>query len=122
MAERQGGMYLVKQTRQFINEDPTDITLTRTTRNSDGAGGWTPGAPVNVVKQTVRLVPTNPNAGAESRTVDGEVLKTQYSIVAMPDADIEEGDSFKINGARHEVVIVLNIGGYELRAEVVRRG
>jgi hypothetical protein len=122
MAERQGQTYLVKQTRQFIAEDPTVINLTRTARNSDGAGGWTPGAPTPVAAQTVRLVPSNPSTGSEVRTVSGEVLKTTYSIVAMPDANIQEGDSFMVDGFRHEVVIVLGIGGYEVRAEVVRRG
>lgn len=122
MAERQGGTYLVKQTRQFIAEDPFALALTRITREDDGAGGYVDGPPTPVAAQTVRLVPANPNAASETRTVGGETLKTMYSIVAMPDADIQEGDSFQVNGARHEVVIVLNIGGYEVRAEVVRRG
>lgn len=122
MAERQGGTFLVKQTRQFIAEDPFALALTRVERNSDGAGGWVDGDPAPVAAQTVRLVPANPSANSETRTVGGETLKTMYSIVAMPDADIREGDSFDVNGARHEVVIVLNIGGHEVRAEVVRRG
>lgn len=120
--ERQGLTYLIKQTRQYIHEDPTEVTLERTTRTADGAGGWVDGDPTPVDPQTVRLVPANPNAGNEVRTVGGEVLKTQYSIVAMPDADIVEGDALMIGTARHEVAVVLGIGGYELRAELVRRG
>ena len=122
MAERQGQSFLVKQTRQFINESPTTIALSRVERNDDGAGGTIDGNPIPVEPQTVRIIPANPSSASEVRTVSGEVLKTQYSIVALPDADIREGDSLLINGARHEVAIGINIGGYELRAEVVRRG
>lgn len=122
MAERQGQSFLVKQTRQFIGESPSVVAFLRSTRTDDGAGGTTVGAPTALGPQTVRLIPANPSTSAEVRTVSGETLKTQYSIVALPDADIREGDALLINGARHEVAIGINIGGYELRAEVVRRG
>lgn len=122
MAERQGNRLLVEQTEQFIAENPTVVSINRPVKEADGAGGKRRLAPAVLDPQTVRLVPMAPNVSVERRTSDGEVVTTVYSLVAMPDADIKEEDFFEINDARHEVVTVIGIGGYELRAEMARRG
>lgn len=121
MGERQGRRLLVEQTNQFVNENPSDIVVTRHTKVDDGAGGHTTTSAL-LEPQRARLVPTAPSAAVERRTADGEVLTTLYSVVADPSIDMREGDTFLINGIKHEVVIAVGIGGYEFRAEVVRRG
>lgn len=121
MAEQQGLRLLIEQTDQFIAENPSVIDVVRPTRTEDGAGG-TIATPTALPAQTVRLVPLAPSTSVERRTVDGEVVTTVYSVVANPEVDLREGDYFPINGARHEVVLAIDIGGYELRAEVARRG
>lgn len=119
--ERQGQRLLIEQTKQFINESPSEITVTRLTKTADGAGGYTT-APALLAPQTVRLVPLAPSTSVERKTADGEVVTTVYSVVAAPDVDLKEGDAFPINDARHEVILCIIIGGYEVRAEVARRG
>ena len=121
MAQKQGLRVLIEQTKKFIDENPSDIVLTRAERAADGAGGTTAGTPTPLSAQRVRLVPANPSAGAEVRTVSGEVVNMTYSLIGLPDANVKEGDTLDIGGLRHEVVQVMVLGGYEVRAELVRR-
>jgi hypothetical protein len=118
-----GQSVLRKQTSQFIAENPTDVVITRQVMKDDGAGGSIPdGPPSSLDPQRVRVVIKSLNQQIEFRTVEGEVLKPEYSIVGEYDADIREGDSFTYDGNRIEVVFVFSIGDYERRAEAVRRG
>lgn len=112
----------IENTRKFIAHNPTALALSRSVRTPDGAGGTLAGSPTALDPQTVRLVAPAPNANSEVTTTDGETLNTSYSIIAMPGADIQEGDWFMLRNARHEVIVVADIGGYEVRAEAVRRG
>jgi SPP1 family predicted phage head-tail adaptor len=86
---------------------------------SDGAGGNTSGGP-DLDPQVFRIVPSG-SRQAEVRTVGGEVVNPDYAILAAYDADIQDGDSFTYLDKRCEVVFVYDIGGYERRADVVRR-
>lgn len=114
---------LIRQTSRYIDENPSEVVVLRSTGTADGAGGTVAGteAPVGPA-QTMRLVPSGIMNEMEIRTVDGEVLKTAYSILAMPDADLKDGDAFMLDDVRYEVASCVGIGGYELRAEAVRRG
>jgi hypothetical protein len=120
-----GGLgVLIRQTRRFINDNPVDVRIMRSPRTPDGAGGTLTDEEVEVSEDTdtIRIVPTGLMNQVEIRTVDGEVVKSGYSILAMPDIDLKDGDSFMFEGNRYEVASVVQIGGYEMRAEAVRRG
>jgi hypothetical protein len=110
----------IEQTRRYIAKNPSDVVFTHRTRVPDGAGGNTY-SEAAVPAQRVRLIATAPSAAVERITSTGETMLTEYSILAMPDADIDEGDTFMHDGNRYEVVVVLVIGKYEKRAEAVRR-
>lgn len=115
---------LRKQTKQFIAENATSVILMRTTMIDDGAGGEVPASadPTPLDPQDMRIVIKAPNQQVEVRTVGGEVVRPEYSILAEYDADLKAGDSFTHDGTRIEVVFVYSIGDYEKRAEAVRRG
>lgn len=122
MSQKQGLRVLIEQTQKFIEENPSDVVLTRTERADDEAGGYTDGDLVPVPAQRVRLVPANPSAAVEVRNTSGEVVKTAYSMVGLPNANVKENDSLMIDGLRYEVAQAVVIGGYVFRAELVRRG
>lgn len=116
----QGVATLRKQTKQFITENPTSMVLTRRTRTPDGAGGYTLTSPTALGAQVVRVVQQTAAATVERQTVEGEVVRPEYKIVAEWDADIAEGDITTINGRRVEVVFINDImeNAYEKVAEV----
>jgi hypothetical protein len=112
---------LIEQTEGFIADNPSDIAFTHQVKVPDGAGGNTWSDVAGSIL-TVRLVPENPSTATEQRTVDGEVGKTEYTIVSVPGADIREGDWFLVNAVRYEVTTVLDITGRVQHAKAVRRG
>lgn len=114
---------LRKQTKQFIDDHPVSVTMTRGgARTSDGAGGYTvtPGAPIQA--QTVRLIPQDQRGGTQSVNVDGEEVSPVYVIIAEHDADIKKDDVFVHNARNYEVTWVRDDKRYEIWAEVVYRG
>lgn len=118
-----GKEVLRKQTSRFIAENPTEIIVMRQTMVDDGAGGMiAQGEPTPLPAQTMRIVIKSLNQQIEFRTVSGEVTNPEYSVVAEYDADLLEGDYFTYDNSRIEVVFAYSVGGYERRAEAVRRG
>ena len=117
---RQGLDVLRKQTREFIDENPTSIALTRSTRVSDNAGGFRT-TTETLEPQAVRII-EQPATSVESRTVSGEVLKPDFVVIGEHDLDIREGDSWSrtINGQKQtfEVMYVRYERSYETWAEV----
>jgi hypothetical protein len=106
-----------EQTFAFISAEPTDLALSRRPLISDGAGGFKRGPAVNVAAQTLRIV--SPNTQLPLRkSVDGRDAQPIYTIVAMPEADVQSGDTFLIDTVRYEVVFVQPKKLDALRAEV----
>jgi hypothetical protein len=122
MAEKQGLRILIEQTSAFIEENPTDLVITRPVREPDGAGGMRDLPPNDLPAQRVRVVPASPSASVEVRNTSGETVSLAYSLVGLPDCDVQPDDSMVIDGLRYEVAVVVIIGGYVKRAELVRRG
>jgi len=113
---------LREQTKQFIDDNPVDIEITRDTLVDDGAGGRTR-QPVTLPAQRVRITfNTARTAGIENRTVAGEVMMPDYQLTAEWDADLRDNDSFTYQGTRCEITIATVVGNYETSALVVRRG
>lgn len=115
---RQGLTVERKQTKQFIDQNPTEVVLQRASWVPDGAGGQKPAQWTEVKPQTMRLVPqTLPK---ETRTSAGEMVNVEFIIVAEHNADIKEDDVFVMDNRRYEIVWVYNQNGYELKAEAAR--
>lgn len=111
---------LRKQTSQYILDNPTDIILQRATKVRDGAGGWrVTRAPLGS-PQTFRIVQAAENEGVERRNSDGEVVRPTLNMLAVYNADLQEGDQFTYHGGTAEVVYITDMR-YELVAEVAMR-
>lgn len=88
----------------YIAADPVSISFRRYPKMDDGAGGWLKGAVQNIAPQTMRLVPYKRRLSSlTDHTADGDIPHVQYSLVAMPDVDVERWDEFTLNGAEYKV-------------------
>lgn len=115
----QGLAILRRQTTQFINENPSDISFEREVNVDDGAGGVRKSR-LPLTPQRVRVIEQERSAEVESASVGGEVLNPDYVIIAEHDADIQEGDSFNWRGRSHEIKYVRLDKPYEVWAQVKR--
>lgn len=95
-----------RQVEALIKYDPVEILFNRRTKISDGAGGykWSPYAPLPVGPQEVTLIPFKRRlADMTINTEMGHVVNYPWTIVAVPEVDIERGDRFIHNGDEFEV-------------------
>lgn len=103
-----------RNVKAFIEADPVFIELTR---NGDptktAAGGWTPTAPSVLPRQQFRIVQNKRryNNGIVNSEA-GEIPHTDYLLLGMHTANIEEEDSFIWLGEHYKVT-----GIYEARTE-----
>lgn len=116
----QGVAVLREQTRRFIADLPTEVTLSRSVASDDGAGGTVYGPPASLSPQTFKLTQQSESSATERRTSDGEVVRPTLRVVAEWDADIAIGDTFTWNGLPVEVVWITALP-YEKLAEVAIR-
>lgn len=115
----QGIGVLRQQTKDFIEENPTSLVVTRNTRVSDGAGGYTT-TPQLQTAQVVRIVQAAATSNYERRNLSGEVVRPVLSIVAEYDANLALGDTFTWLGRTCEIVWI-TLQPYEQVAEVSLR-
>lgn len=116
---RQGLSVMREQTRKFIDENPTDVVLSRGGKEDDGAGGTRVVNPQPLAKQRMRVVPQSA-LGNTQRTFAGEVRRPDAALVAKYDADVAIGDLLAHNGTNYEVMWVLD-HGYEKIVELAVR-
>lgn len=105
------------QTQALIDAEGISLSLTRQPWVSDGAGGWRRGARTSVAAQKVRLISANTQLPVR-RTMDGREVSPLYTMVGMPDLNVQAGDSFIIDSVRYEVVFVQPSRVDATRAEV----
>lgn len=107
------------QTMAFIAANPVSIAVERATLAVTAAGGRKRTSPQTLDPQVVRLVPL---ATTAARGQEGEQPRVEYTLVALPDADIKRGDRFKVFGddssSWYSIPYKLDSFSYELRAEV----
>lgn len=108
----------LRQTRQLIDTQPTELVLRRKAPGRSAAGGpISNGEPTNLDPQTVFF-------GAKMRDdlplqdSQGERVVQYYTVVGMPDLDIKNGDTFTINGIDCKVTFVHRNLAYEVKADV----
>lgn len=107
------------QTQAFIAANPVSIAVQRATLVKTAAGGRKRSDPQTLDPQLVRLVPLGTTA---ARGQEGEQPRVEFTLIALPDADIKRGDRFKIFGDDdspwYSIPYKLDSFPYELRAEV----
>lgn len=105
-----------RQTTRFINENPTELVLTRMTKTDDGAGGYL-SEPRDLEPQVVRVVQQRQPSNVERRNADGEVVRPTITLVCHPNTDVQRNDTFTWQGLLAEIVWVTDLV-YVLHAEV----
>lgn len=107
----------VKQTLAFIAAEPTLLPMTRRPWIPDGSGGMKRGPATPVAAQQVRLVAANQQLPVR-RTADGRDVQPNYTMIGMPDLNVQAGDTFLIDGTRYEVIFIQPNRTEATRAEV----
>lgn len=111
----------IAQTRAFIDADKEILTVTNpATKDSDGAGGWntTPAVDVQVECRMIRQNDRLPMA----KDSNGDRLRVEYMLIAMPDAPIQRYATFDWDGNKYRVEMIHSKPDYELKAEVIIDG
>lgn len=111
----------VKSTQAFIAADYEDLVFSRTSRVSDGEGGWTNVTPVSFGPLRCRLVPQSDRV-EEVSTSDGRSLRPSFVLVALPTEDLQRYDRFDYKGDTYELASVRPDPEYALKADVVLYG
>lgn len=108
-------------TEKFIAADSSQVTMLRSEKLNDGAGGFIlqNEAPVTPDPVTVRMIPRSDRT-PELALADGRILRPEFAILAMPDVDIQRYDEFYWNGVRWQVADVHPLPEYERKGDVVR--
>lgn len=111
-------------TKSFIDASPVEITLIPRQKQSNGSGGWRLVDLPARDPQVVTLVPQDRYVGQGQpvETEDGEVMKIDFVIIAMPGAQIAKHDYWEDGDFRYEVRYIMLDLGYEVRAGVTRYG
>lgn len=114
---------LARSLKNFIDEHPVDIVVTRTERVSDGAGGFRDLPPADLPPQRVRVVQQNLRGAATALLMPaGDIDRDVRVVVGPVTTDLKRGDEFSYDGARWEVGVVTT-GPYDSKqAEAHRVG
>lgn len=107
------------QTKQMINYREEDVVLSRSTFTPDGSGGTVASAPSPLSPQPMRLIPTKSvtDQAPLRMTSDGQQVSPNWYLLALPEADIEVGDTTVVRGRNLEVVYVSDLPEGRIVAE-----
>jgi len=108
-----------RSTQEFIDENPVDLVLVRVARVKSSAGGWVDGATTQIDPQRVRLVA---QTGSDRLTQDGNLVVPRYTLVGMPDVNVQERDTFTFEDIDYRVGSVSTSPPWAVRASVVENG
>lgn len=112
----------IQATRDLIDIEPTEITLTRpgeATRTP--SGGMIPaGGPTNLDPVKRFFSPTSAKERL-SIEVGGKLLNVDYVLVGLPGDDMKSEDTFVVDGQKFRIIYVAPENkDFETRAYVVR--
>lgn len=110
----------IRSTEAFVDADPVDLSIYRSTRVSNGAGGYVKSTPALTGTVRCRLIPQSDRV-PEVSTLDGRLLRPKFVLMASPGVNVERGDTFTF-GSEYEIAAVHEGPEYAFKADVVRRG
>lgn len=114
---------LRKNTQAFIDANKISVRLTRYRKTSTAAGGWTIAKVGDLTSQDARLVRSANQGATVTRTLpDGRVVVVEAILVMLPEADIQEGDTFDYEGKTWVVGFVQKTINESINAQVGARG
>ena len=113
-----------RQTEAFIAADPRTFTLYRYPRVSNGRGGYTEGARVDIFEQVFRLIPANAEGLRTERTLpDGRVVLPEWVLLGEWNCEMRRGDRFVLpDEGVCEIIYVQEKRTYQTKGEVILRG
>lgn len=103
----------------FIEYRPESVTLTRSSRVSDGMGGFVDNAPATLPPQEMRLIPAKSvTEQAPIRvTTEGQQVSPNWYLVIEEAGDIAIGDTAIVRGHKLEVIFVSDLPEGRIVAE-----
>lgn len=106
----------LRQTDAFVATNPVSVRFIRKERLDDGAGGFTLGPPRTLLTQKMRMIPVSE---VSRTTADGQQVLVVNALVGTPPIDVQEGDTFVLDGTPFQVVSVNQIPEWRVSAEIV---
>jgi hypothetical protein len=112
-----------KNTQRFIDINPAEVVIDRRKRVKTPAGGFVWEHVDFLMPQTIRILRSGNKGDAIKRTTpDGRVLIVSAKGMAMPGADIQDGDLFDDGDEHWEVVGVSTVPSWRVAFELARNG
>jgi len=113
-----------RNTRYFIDQDPTDLVLKRPQNAKSATGARVRATSIAIPEQRFKLIMVSPAGGSlDQSSEDGRMVRADYVLIGEHDADIEAGDFWYDDfGQQWVVYSLIPYNGYETRANVSARG
>lgn len=110
-----------RQTRAFIDRDPSDTVVVRRTLQATPHGGFTWHVDATLAPQVFRFIPVRSiNAQQVIRTTpDGRQVLTNWYIVCMPSDMVDVGDILQADGKTYEVIFENEVPSWRKVMEVL---
>ncbi len=115
---------LARQTKAFIDANPTSVSLERFKRQATTAGGFRNVSVGTLLPVTGRIVRSSNRQGNEmERTLpEGQVVTFEYVLVLPLGTDIQDGDQFTADGQPWLVGPVTKTINASINAKIGSRG
>lgn len=108
-----------RQTRGYIEADPSSIVLTRNERVKTETGGWRDQETL-LPAQTFKFLPASLAQQYTTPAVGGRATVSQDQLLGVWNADIKAGDTFTHEGEDYEVQEISRLS-YRIIALLVSR-
>lgn len=94
---------LIKQTKWFIEVDPTVVEFRTISKQRKPGGGSIKVEGATRAPETVKVIWPGGVTSGIFTNFDGESVQYDMIIVAMPDSPMEVGDFWELNGVRYVI-------------------
>lgn len=104
-------------TKQYIQDDPTEVIIMRQTKVSRPGGGHV--FPKNpIAPQIFRFVNQDITGGAINGSDDGTARRFTYVLIGEHDADLDVNDTWEIDDQQYKIDAIIPNNQWESRAYV----
>jgi hypothetical protein len=114
-----------KNTKAFIDANPTTVVLTPRVRQRRASGGWSWAPQPPRSPQILRLIPAAVGQLAATdlaiSTTGGVERRIDYEVLGEWNSSMFPGDVFTVDGDPYEIISMYPNNGYEIRATASRQ-
>lgn len=108
-------------TNEFIKANPTSLVLTRHTESPSATGG-VDHVETNLLAQDFVISGGASMRPPEATTEAGNIANYTIQLIGYYDADVQDGDTFTIDGGRYQVDFVYPDRDYRTVVQAIYRG